>query len=95
MAQSQSERGLLVEELVATLCAAARGPIEGAPFQVGNLVRVVVHNDPFIGLEGTVLYLDYDCGCGQRYPEDPLLGVLFTDGTQEEFWSEELQAVVE
>lgn len=71
--------------------------IDGAPFQPGGIIRVVraidagIHDvSSFIGRLGLVKYLEYDCGCGQTYPIDPMIGVKFSDGTSEEFWSEEL-----
>jgi len=45
------------------------------------------------GQEGTILYLEYFCRCGQTYPEDPMIGVgLVVNGKYiiEEFWFEEL-----
>jgi len=42
-----------------------------------------------IGLVGTVEYLEYECGCGQTYPMDPMIGVLLDSGQHEEFWKEE------
>ena len=29
-------------------------------------------------------------GCGQRFPDDPMIGVRFPDGALQEFWREEL-----
>ena len=46
--------------------------IEGAPYKIGD--KIIVYNNPsndntfdseFIGKVGTVLFLEYDCGCGQ------------------------------
>ena len=70
-------------------------PVEGAPFRPGQPVRVSSISDEtahrtFLGKSGRVAYLDYDCGCGQSYPYDPMIGVIFADGTAEEFWREEL-----
>ena len=76
-----------------------REHVVGAPFQAGQAVRVVaaidteVHDvSEFVGACGTVAYLEYNCGCSQTYPEDPMIGVKFPDGRGEEFWSEELVA---
>jgi len=44
----------------------------------------------FLGKSGVVMYFDYDCGCGQSYPDDPMIGIKFPDGEIEEFWKEEL-----
>lgn len=75
--------------------------MDGAPFQPGQAVRVVAAIDTdvhdvtsFIGKSGTVQYLEYHCGCGQTYPNDPMIGVQFENGAGEEFWTEELAAVV-
>lgn len=53
-----------------------------------------------VGRAGVVHHLNYDCGCGQRYPDDPMIGVLL-DGCAAppdpsewpEFWPEELSPV--
>jgi len=65
--------------------------------QVGDEVLVLSNpnNDDtfsgkYIGLKGQVKYFDYDCGCGQSYPNDPMIGVEFSNGEVEEFWKEEL-----
>jgi hypothetical protein len=73
--------------------------IEGAPYQVGDRVRVIGSAEKkgsgvdvfhFIDRVGLVDHLDYDCGCGQSYPDDPMIGVTFADGDMWEFWNEEL-----
>jgi len=72
---------------------------EGAPYQPGQRVLVVASIEPpevadvseYIGLTGTVEHLEYSCGCGQKYPGDPMIGVRFQDGRLEEFWFEELK----
>lgn len=74
--------------------------IDGAPYQVGQRVRVVAAVDrgvhdvaAFIGRAGRVDHLDYACGCGQSYPGDPMVGVRFSGKVVEEFWPEELSEV--
>lgn len=42
------------------------------------------------GQEGIIKYFNYDCGCGQTYPNDPMIGVEFSGGKKEEYWKEEL-----
>lgn len=76
-----------------------RDHVDGAPYQPGMPVRVVdaidrdVHDvSAFIGSRGVVEYLEYECGCGQRFPDDPMVGILFRDGRRQEFWSEEIAA---
>jgi hypothetical protein len=68
--------------------------IPGSPRQVGDVVRVVCTTDDtvsedWIGAVGRVEYLEYSCGSGQSFPDDPMIGVRFADGL-EEFWREEL-----
>lgn len=68
--------------------------IEGAPIQVGALVVIGDSLDGTFdhsrrGQPGVVVHLDYDCGCGQTYPGDPMIGVRFSDGQVDEFWLEE------
>ena len=77
-----------------------RDHVDGAPYQPGQIVRVVdavdthVHDvSACVGQYGTVAYLEYECGCGQTYPDGPMIGVVLVNGKQEEFWSEELRAV--
>jgi hypothetical protein len=69
----------------------------GAPFQVGDRVRINstsnddTFDESFCGELGKVVYLEYDCGCGQSFPNDPMIGVCFYEGKVEEFWKEELK----
>lgn len=74
--------------------------VEGSPFQPGDLVEVVaavdreVHDvSSLVGRRGRVAYLEYDCGCGQSRPGDPMVGVALGDdgSVTEEFWGEELR----
>jgi hypothetical protein len=74
--------------------------VDGAPFQPKEIVRVVasvesgdMSVDSLIGKLGVVEYLEYDCGCGQTFPDDPMIGVRFSNGDQQEFWREELSSV--
>jgi hypothetical protein len=62
--------------------------VPGAPFQPGDLVRVVAAIDPeatdvsdHIGKAGRV---------DQSFPGDPMVGVKLDDGAREEFWRDEL-----
>lgn len=74
--------------------------VAGAPFKLGERVRVVGPGDEtfdprYLGRSGTVVYLEYGCGCGQTYPGDPMIGVRFRNTVEEEFWKAELLHVVE
>jgi hypothetical protein len=69
--------------------------IDGAPYKIGQSVRVKGLSDEegeasLLGMIGMVEHFDYSCGCGQSYPDDPMIGVRFFDGRMEEFWKEEL-----
>ncbi|MBI3020864.1 MAG: hypothetical protein HYY90_02330 [Candidatus Omnitrophica bacterium] len=69
--------------------------VPGAPFRIGQDVKIIGRSDDtvsakFIGRKGTVVYFDFSCGCGQSYPSDPMIGVVFRGGIVEEFWREEL-----
>ncbi len=73
--------------------------IEGAPFSIGDTVRVTQIIDEtgaplFIGQTGVIEHYEYDCGCGQEFPHNPMIGVRFPedklDDPLEEFWEEEL-----
>lgn len=77
------------------------GPVEGSPYQPGQMVRIVAAVDKdahdvtdYIGRVGSVEYLEYSCGCGQTFPCDPMIGVRFDTAAIEEFWAEELTALV-
>jgi hypothetical protein len=70
--------------------------VKGAPFKIGESVRVLSLLDNttslfWLGRQGVVAYFEYNCGCGQSYPQDPMIGVRFEDGRVEEFWHEELE----
>lgn len=71
--------------------------IDGAPFKISD--KVIILNNPssddtfdkeFIGKEGTIIFFEYDCGCGQTYPNDPMIGVKFSNNEVAEFWREEI-----
>lgn len=75
--------------------------VDGAPFRIGQ--AVIVLNNPnqdetfdskYIGRKGTVKFLEYDGGCGQQFPFDPMIGVSFADKSEEEFWNEELMLIL-
>lgn len=73
-----------------------RQDIHGAPFRIGNSVRVVrivdgTESRRHIRRVGRVEYFEYECGCGQSFPRDPMIGVRFADGRLYEFWKDELQ----
>jgi CarS bacterial SH3 domain len=73
-----------------------RHNVAGAPLRIGDRVRVVRGSDEtfdraYKGRAGVVEYFEYDCGCGQHYPDDPMIGIRFRDGSIEEFWAEELE----
>ena len=73
---------------------AIRRNVKGAPFRIGDYVRVTriidsTESQALVGKTGTVEYFEYSCGCGQTYPEDPMIGVRIGKFTLE-FWKEEL-----
>ena len=66
--------------------------IDGAPFKIGD--KIIILNNPscdgtfdkeFIGKEGMIKFFEYNCGCGQTYPNDPMIGVKFDNGKVAEF----------
>jgi hypothetical protein len=73
--------------------------VPGAPYQVGDWVTVIATEHPddehLVGLDGVVTHLDYSCGCGQTYPNDPMIGVKLDNGKEWEFWKEELSPRVD
>lgn len=74
-----------------------RHDVAGAPFCIGDVVRVVALTDEtaaatFLGKQGRVIYFEYSCGCGQSYPDDPMIGIESAEDT-ESFWKEELELV--
>lgn len=75
-----------------------RKDVKGAPFKIRMMVKVkelidLTGDESLINLTGTVDHYEYSCGCGQTYPQDPMVGVRFPDGRVEEFWKEELQSL--
>lgn len=46
-----------------------------------------------VGKIGLVKYLEYSCGSGQHYPDDPMIGVRFRDGEVRELWKDELAMI--
>jgi len=95
-----SHGGDLMKSSVFTLPAnPIRTSVAGAPRHPGDLVTVICSTDPagggtdvldYVGLRGKVEYREYECGSGQSFPGDPMIGVRFSDGRLEEFWREEL-----
>lgn len=74
--------------------------VDGAPFQIGEKVQIL--NNPnkddtfdkqFAFKSGVIIYFEYECGCGQYFPKDPMIGVKFENGRVEEFWEEEIKAI--
>jgi hypothetical protein len=72
---------------------------EGAPFEIGCKVKILdgsadsTFDKKYSNKTGWVDFLEYDCGCGQTYPSDPMIGVKFINGEIEEFWKEELTKI--
>jgi hypothetical protein len=73
--------------------------VGGSPFQPGDRVIVTLVCDEvgrecglevFVGQRGVVDYLEYSCGSGQHFPDDPMVGVRVGDEVVE-FWKDELQ----
>lgn len=76
-----------------------RQAVSGSPFQPGDRVLVTSVCDEvgrelgygqYVGQRGVVEYLEYSCGCGQHYPDDPMVGVRLGGGEVVEFWKDEL-----
>jgi len=72
--------------------------VDGAPFRIGDLVRIVRLSDStadgdFLNKYGRIVYFEYSCGCGQSYPDDPMIGIQFAGGGIAEFWKEEIQRI--
>lgn len=71
--------------------------VNGAPFEIGQSVKILHIDDidvyRFNNRMGTIVFFEYECGCGQTYPDDPMIGVKLDDDFIYEFWQEELSAV--
>ena len=72
--------------------------VDSAPFHIGDRVKVLnnpnndeTFDEKFVFKSGVIDYFEYECGCGQYFPEDPMIGVRFKNGTIEEFWKEEIK----
>jgi hypothetical protein len=59
--------------------------------QIATITKIADSTMPdyLLGLTGQVVHYDYACGCGQSYPDDPMIGVKI-QGEVFEFWKEEL-----
>lgn len=71
--------------------------VDGAPFRIGDLVRIVRLLDStadadFLRKCGRIVYFEYSCGCGQSHPDDPMIGVQCANGAAE-FWKEEIRRI--
>lgn len=69
--------------------------VPGAPFKIGDRVVVSGFDDEtaetkYANEIGQVVYFEYECGCGQHYPDDPMIGIQFGNAEIEEFWKTEL-----
>jgi hypothetical protein len=74
--------------------------VKGSPFKIWDLAQVLekqfndaTFDSSFCNKIGRIIYFEYSCGCGQRYPFDPLIGIEFQDGKIEEFWKEEIKII--
>ncbi len=72
-----------------------RKNIRHAPYKIGGFVKIVFATDEtfdhkFLGNVGKIIYYDYSCGCGQSFPDDPMIGVRFKNKEIGEFWKEEI-----
>lgn len=72
--------------------------VDGAPFKIGDKIKVLnnpnndeTFNKLFISKSGLVIYYDYECDCGQNFPDDPMIGVRFENRIVEEYWKEEIK----
>ena len=72
--------------------------IVGAPFNIGDEVQIL--NNPYedstfdeiyFDKKGQVIFFEYECGCGQTFPADPMIGVRINEDLVGEFWKEELR----
>jgi len=66
--------------------------VDGAPYKIGQKVKVL--NNPsndetfdknFVNEVGEVIFFEYNCGCGQSFPGDPMIGVEFQMGKKKNF----------
>lgn len=71
--------------------------IEGAPFRIGQMVKVLENpsNDETFDIDfanklGKIRFFEYESGCGQTFPHDPMISVELADGKRDGFWKEEL-----
>lgn len=78
-------------------------PVKGAPYVPGDIARVSgccdevgedVGVPALVGRLCLVRYLEYRCGSGQHYPDDPMIGVQFSTGETQELWKDELELVL-
>jgi len=97
------DTNLLDHTIVATILSPVyRGyDIVGAPMRIGDRVRILdnpgedeTFDKEFASKIGEVTFFEYDCGCGQTFPVDPMIGVKVPNGKVSEFWKEELEILI-
>lgn len=78
--------------------------VPGAPFSIGQELRVRPRADIadpddetfraelYAGRVGCVVAFRFECIAGEKFPDDPIVKVRFADGTEDLFWSDELEA---
>lgn len=61
--------------------------VEGAPFKIGQKVKILDNpNDDetfdmkFANKIGKIRFFEYESGCGQTFPRDPMISVRLDDG---------------
>jgi len=74
--------------------------VYGSSFNIGEKVQVLnnpnkdeTFDEQFAFKSGIIIYFEYECGCGQNFPNDPMIGVKFKQGIVEEFWKEEIKII--
>lgn len=73
--------------------------VKDAPFFIGCKVEICwgesdgTFDEEINGMCGVIEYYEYECGCGQTYPNNPMIGVSIPKYDTLEFWPEELKEI--
>lgn len=74
--------------------------VMGTPFEIGQKVLILdnpsddeTFDKQYAGRCGEIIFFEFSGGCGQSFPNDPMIGVKIDEQHMEEFWREELMLI--
>lgn len=72
--------------------------IKEIKFKINQNIKVInlidkTGNRYYLNKIGLIKYFNFDCGCEQTFPHNPMIGIKFFNGKIEEFWKEEITKI--